>query len=119
MMEEAGMMNEAPRAAGATHPGLAPRTPLDGTQVMDALRQVIDPEVGIDIVTMGLVYDVHVDDDAVTITYTLTTPGCPLAEYIRAAIHHAAEPVLGGRTLSTYVVWEPRWTPDRIDGGAW
>jgi metal-sulfur cluster biosynthetic enzyme len=80
---------------------------------------VIDPEVGIDIVTMGLVYDVNVDDSVVTIMYTLTTPGCPLAEYIRQAIHHAVEPVIGGRRLDSYVVWEPRWTPDRIDGGAW
>jgi metal-sulfur cluster biosynthetic enzyme len=113
-------MSESSMAAGAAQRATVPvPATLDSAVVTDALRGVIDPEVGIDIVTMGLVYDVNVDDAVVTIMYTLTTPGCPLAEYIRQAIHHAAEPVIGGRRLDTYVVWEPRWTPDRIDGGAW
>jgi metal-sulfur cluster biosynthetic enzyme len=113
-------MSESLAAAGAAQRTTAPEVPaLDSAVVTDALRTVIDPEVGIDIVSMGLVYDVNVDDVVVTIMYTLTTPGCPLAEYIRQAIHQAVEPVIGGRRLDTYVVWEPRWTPDRIDGGAW
>jgi metal-sulfur cluster biosynthetic enzyme len=110
------MMNETrlPEVAGAPA-----HAPLDTDTVMEALRQVIDPEVGIDIVSMGMVYDVNVADDVVVIRYTLTTPGCPLAAYIHRAIVHEVEAVLGGRTLDARVVWEPRWTPDRIEGGAW
>jgi metal-sulfur cluster biosynthetic enzyme len=95
------------------------RAPLEPDTVTEALREVIDPEVGLDIVTLGLVYDVSVSDDAVVVRYTLTTPGCPLADYIHRAIVHEVSAVLGGRTLDARVVWQPRWTPDRIEGGAW
>jgi metal-sulfur cluster biosynthetic enzyme len=87
--------------------------------VKAALRRVIDPEVGLDIVTMGLVYGVDVDPQTVTLTYTLTTPGCPLADYMRRAIEHAVLPLLGGRRLDAQLVFEPEWTPELIEGGAW
>jgi metal-sulfur cluster biosynthetic enzyme len=96
-----------------------PSPPLETEAVMDALRTVIDPEVGLDVVTLGLIYDVAVDAGTLTLTYTLTTPGCPLAEYMRQAIIHSVEPLLGGRRLDARLVHEPAWTPERIEGGAW
>jgi metal-sulfur cluster biosynthetic enzyme len=110
-----------PDSLYGTEPPLPPAAvaPLEADTVLEALRQVIDPEVGLDIVTLGLVYGVHVDTDVVTVQYTLTTPGCPLADYIRQSIVHEVDAVLGGRRLDLRVVWEPRWTPDRIEGGAW
>jgi metal-sulfur cluster biosynthetic enzyme len=107
------------RGAAAQDVAAPEPAPLDSDTVMEALRQVIDPEVGLDIVSLGLVYDVSVSDDTVVVRYTLTTPGCPLAAYIHRAIVHEVTAVLGGRTLDARVVWEPRWTPDRIEGGAW
>jgi metal-sulfur cluster biosynthetic enzyme len=100
-------------------PDAAPGTGLTADAVTQALRGVIDPEVGLDVVTLGLIYDIGVSDDAVAITYTLTTPGCPLAAYIANAMRHAAEPILGGRALDLRLVYQPPWTPDLMEDGAW
>lgn len=84
------------------------------TEMMEALRAVIDPEIGIDIVTLGLVYDVEVDDDNAIITFTLTTPGCPLEQYITDSIRAVAFAQPGIREVTPRLVWDPRWTPDAI-----
>ena len=84
-------------------------------EVHEALRSVIDPEVGLDIVTMGLVYDVEVADNHATVTYTLTTPGCPLERYITDAIRAVVYAQPGIEYVTTQLVWEPRWTPDVME----
>lgn len=89
-------------------------TTTTSAELYEALRAVIDPEVGLDIVTMGLVYDVEVNDGDATITYTLTTPGCPLERYITEGICGVAYALPGVRDVTTRLVWEPRWTPDAI-----
>ena len=91
---------------------------MNGTtsaELHEALRAVIDPEVGLDIVTMGLVYDVEVDDGHAVITHTLTTRGCPLEEYITAAIMGVAYAQQGINEVTTRLVWEPRWTPEVME----
>jgi metal-sulfur cluster biosynthetic enzyme len=88
-------------------------------QVLEALRAVIDPEIGLDVVSLGLIYDVTVTAEAVSITYTLTTPGCPLAEYMRSAILHGATPAAGQRPLELRLVFDPVWTPERIEEMSW
>lgn len=87
---------------------------LDVAEMWEALRAVIDPEIGIDIVTLGLVYDVVIDDGNAIITYTLTTSGCPLEQYITSAIRAVAFAQNGINDVTTRLVWEPRWTPDAI-----
>jgi metal-sulfur cluster biosynthetic enzyme len=84
-------------------------------EVHDALRAVIDPEVGLDIVTMGLVYDVEVDDGHALITHTLTTRGCPLEQYITDAIRAVVYAQPGIDQVTTRLVWEPRWTPEVME----
>jgi metal-sulfur cluster biosynthetic enzyme len=82
--------------------------------VMDALRKVDDPELGINIVDLGLVYDVSIEGDAVHITYTLTTMGCPIGPLIEAQIKQMIEPIEGIDRVEAEMVLSPPWTPDKM-----
>jgi metal-sulfur cluster biosynthetic enzyme len=83
---------------------------LTAEHLLASLTHVIDPEVGINIVDLGLVYGVELDGTHATVTMTLTTPGCPLHASIEAAVRRALEtrhPELTGVRLD--LVWDPRW----------
>ncbi len=85
------------------------------TNVWEVLTGVFDPEVGINIVDLGVVYGVDIDGDDVKVRMTLTTPGCPLHETIAEAVDTALHyfiPYLENVTLD--LVWEPRWNPAMI-----
>lgn len=81
-------------------------------QVLHALRTVIDPEVGLDIVRLGLIRGVEVEDDVAHVSMTLTTAGCPMAETIRSEVAAA----IAGEGLTAELTWtfEPPWSPDHI-----
>jgi metal-sulfur cluster biosynthetic enzyme len=87
-------------------------TPAD---VRTALRAVIDPEVGDDIVSMGLVYGVDVEGGTVTVTFTLTTPGCPLRTVMVQAVTATVYALPGVDHVHANLVWEPRWHPGLME----
>lgn len=86
--------------------------------VYAALETVIDPEIGLDIVTLGLVYDVQVNGSAVDVTFTLTTRGCPMEAPIRSGIMNALADLPGITDVNPHLVWTPRWTPEFAKEGA-
>ncbi|MCL6524519.1 MAG: metal-sulfur cluster assembly factor [Thermoflavifilum sp.] len=82
----------------------------DKMKVVDALHQVIDPELFVNIIDLGLVYDIDfTTNDRLVITMTLSTPHCPLGEAIEAGIHHVLEPLFPNKTIEVNIVWEPPW----------
>jgi metal-sulfur cluster biosynthetic enzyme len=82
--------------------------------VLAALGSVWDPELGLDVVSLGLVYDVRVDSDHVEIDMTLTTPGCPVSEQLPAEAEAAVRAAVPDSDVTVNVVWDPPWTPERL-----
>ena len=80
--------------------------------VRAALSEVYDPEIGIDIVSLGLVYGSSIDDDGLlTIDMTLTTPYCPLGPVIETQAHAVCAPLPGVKDVRVNLVWSPPWDP--------
>lgn len=80
-----------------------------------ALRQVKDPELDMNIVELGLVYDVETEDGDVRVKMTLTSPGCPAGPMITNDAYRVLRALDGVRDVNIEIVWEPYWTPERID----
>jgi len=83
-------------------------------RILQALKNVVDPELGINIVDLGLVYEVEVQSDTVHITYTLTTMGCPIGPMIEAEMKHFLSGIEGVNTVEAEMVLRPPWTPEMM-----
>jgi metal-sulfur cluster biosynthetic enzyme len=81
-------------------------------EVLDALTRVIDPEIGLNIVDVGLVYRVETDGDHIEIDFTLTSPGCPLADTIVADMQREVNSATGSDDITINLVWNPPWSLD-------
>jgi len=84
------------------------------TDVNDALRTVFDPELGMSVVELGLVYGIEVTGGAVGITMTLTAPGCPIHDVMAEWVREAVLKVTGVERVDVTLTFDPPWTPDRI-----
>ncbi len=88
-------------------------------EVMEFLREVNDPELGINLVDLGLIRGVDVDERSVTVTYTLTTPACPLNEYIDAEMDEVLKRHMPDiQTVIPKLSWEPLWNPSMMSEDA-
>ena len=87
-------------------------------EVVDALHQVEDPELGMDIVDLGLLYDVEVEGPKVRVSYTLTSMGCPAGAMIQEDIDRVVRELPGVEDVESELTFEPPWTPDRMSEDA-
>ena len=131
-------LGDAPTQAAADQPGStqhADATPAADTSerpeaterggaapsqadVMDALANVIDPELGLDFVELGLIYAVEVADGHVHVTYTLTTPGCPIGPMVEEQIGEFVGEVEGVKSVDSEMTFTPAWSPERMSEDA-
>ena len=83
--------------------------------ILEALREVYDPEIPVNIYDLGLIYDVHVDEyGVVDIEMTLTSPACPVAGILPGQVEQKVREVTGVADVTVELVWEPAWSMDRM-----
>ena len=87
-------------------------------EVTDALREVIDPELGLDFVELGLIYEVTVDGGAVQVSYTLTSPGCPIGPQVAEQIEEFVMELDGVEDVQSTMTFTPPWTPELMSEDA-
>jgi metal-sulfur cluster biosynthetic enzyme len=84
------------------------------SEAWSCLREVYDPEIGINLVDLGLIYDLSSDRGTVEVTMTLTTPGCPMSDSMPPAVQRVLEMIPGVNEVRVDLVWDPPWDPERI-----
>ncbi|MCC6610692.1 MAG: metal-sulfur cluster assembly factor [Burkholderiales bacterium] len=92
-------------------------TELEAT-LTEALKEVLDPELGYNVVDLGLIYGIEVHSGQARIALTTTTRGCPATDYIREGVESCAASVGGISAAEVVMTWEPPWTPDRMSAEA-
>ena len=114
-----GADHNDPSPASAAVDARSASPPAEGEltedQVKIALRRVKDPELNLNIVDLGLVYEITVDGADVQIDMTLTSPGCPAGPQIMGDIERAVKALPGVAAVNLNLVWDPFWTPDKIE----
>ena len=87
-------------------------------QVYEALEEVIDPELGLDFVSLGLVYKVEIEGDEVFVTFTLTTPACPIGPQVSEQMKEFVGDLDGVEKVHPTMIFEPRWSPEMMSEDA-
>ncbi len=89
-------------------------TTIEPAQVFEQLRDVYDPEIPVNIVDLGLVYNVHIEDNSVDVLMTLTAIGCPVAPEVMADVEDHLRQVSGVERVNVTLTFDPPWTPDKM-----
>jgi len=87
-------------------------------KVTSCLQNVIDPELGINVVDLGLIYNVLIDANKISVDMTLTTPGCPMAGTLVGSVEQAIRETFEEADVEVSLVWDPPWSPDRLSDAA-
>src|SRR2546423_12833886 len=106
------------RLLGVRRPGPNMVTVPTVEEVNDALSNVIDPELGLDFVELGLVYEVEVEGGEVLVTFTLTSPGCPIGPQVTEQIKEHVGELDGVENVTSTMTFSPPWTPDMMSEDA-
>ena len=113
---------EVPAGERSTGRDPTPHTYTDSVatkeEVIEVLRQVEDPELGMDIVDLGLMYDVELENGKVKVVHTLTSMGCPVGPMIQQDIENVVANLDGVDEVETELTWDPPWTPERMSEDA-
>ena len=83
-------------------------------EIMGALSEVMDPELGISLVDLGLIYGVDIAGERVGVKMTFTTPACPMVHFLVSSVEDAVKKVKGVNEVDVQLVWDPPWTPDKM-----
>ena len=108
-----GFLAQQPRSDAPDEPGGALYE-----AVLDALKEIYDPEIPVNIYDLGLIYGVEVDEGHAVVTMTLTTPHCPVAESMPAEVELRVSAVPGIATADVNLVWDPPWDPQKMSDDA-
>lgn len=87
---------------------------VNENDVIEVLKTVIDPEIGLDVVNLGLIYELKIENDNIYIKMTMTTPGCPLTAWIIADTENKLKQLPGIKDVKIDLVWDPPWSVERI-----
>ena len=87
---------------------------LTQEQILEILKKVYDPEIPLNIVDLGLIYGVDIEDQNVTVRMTLTGRGCPMASMLANVVKRKIQAIEGVKDVEVRIVWDPPWTPDRL-----
>jgi len=93
-------------------------SPPSEEDVLDALSNVIDPELGLDFVELGLIYGVEIAEGNVRVTFTLTTPGCPIGPQVTEQIDEFVGELEGVKSVESEMVFTPPWSPEKMSEDA-
>lgn len=106
---------ERPETASAGQAGGTLALPVSADMILEALKEVEDPELGISVVELGLVYGIDVDEKKVRVKMTLTSPGCPIGPMLQAAVHGAVARIYPEVSdVRVDLVWNPPWDPYKM-----
>jgi metal-sulfur cluster biosynthetic enzyme len=90
------------------------KQPIDREEILMVLRQIHDPELEINIVDLGLIYGIRIEEGHVEVQMTMTSPGCPMHEIITSAAHYSLQAVKGVESVEIQLVWTPPWSTDLL-----
>ena len=100
------------------NPEPCPETPVEEPptreDVENALQTVIDPEIGLNLLDLGMIYDIRFEERIVHVSLTLTNPGCPLQEVLVEGVRTAVQTLRGVKECVVHLVWDPPWNPSMI-----
>jgi metal-sulfur cluster biosynthetic enzyme len=97
---------------------MSQRFQVSEADVLEALQMVYDPELGLDIVNLGLIYEVHIEDYTVHVVMTLTTPGCPMHDAIVVGAEWVLRQLPDVKRVEIELTWNPPWDPSRMSQAA-